>query len=223
MKQPRSGCPINAAVEALGDHWSLLVLRDVIFGDRRYFRELQAGSIEGIASNILAVRLKKLVAAGILSREDSARGSRVRYRWSGTCSHAPAAMSCGWRTHWRTKHKIPANRLFRGGLESRYPSSADRGFKSLPPPLGRAASREAALPHARPLISVTPAFSPLKSTDVHTSALTSGATGAPLAHDVVSRYEPRQATQTNPGESTFGQTSVGAVPEEAATRRSYLR
>ena len=59
MKQPRSGCPINAAVEALGDHWSLLVLRDVIFGDRPYFRELQAGSIEGIASNILVVRLKK--------------------------------------------------------------------------------------------------------------------------------------------------------------------
>jgi DNA-binding HxlR family transcriptional regulator len=37
------------------------VLRDVIFGDRRYFRELQAGSIEGIASNILADRLEKLV------------------------------------------------------------------------------------------------------------------------------------------------------------------
>ena len=85
MKQPRSGRPINAAVEALGDHWSLLVLRDVIFGDRPYFRELQAGSIEGIASNILVDRLKKLVSAGILSREDSARGSRVRYRWSGTC------------------------------------------------------------------------------------------------------------------------------------------
>jgi Predicted transcriptional regulators len=61
---PRSGCPINAAVEALGDQWSFLVLRDLIFGDRRYLRELLAGSIEGIASNILAVRLKRLVAAG---------------------------------------------------------------------------------------------------------------------------------------------------------------
>jgi DNA-binding HxlR family transcriptional regulator len=37
-----------------GDRWSLLVLRDIVFGDRRYFRELQASSIEGIASNILA-------------------------------------------------------------------------------------------------------------------------------------------------------------------------
>ena len=48
-------CPINAAVEAFGDGWSLLVLRDVMFGNRRYFRELLAGSEEGIASNILAV------------------------------------------------------------------------------------------------------------------------------------------------------------------------
>ncbi len=79
MEEPRSGCPINAAVEALGDRWSVLVLRDVIFGDRRYFRELQAGSIEGIASNILADRLRKLVAAGILNREEAARGARARY------------------------------------------------------------------------------------------------------------------------------------------------
>ena len=72
--EPRSGCPINAAVEILGDRWSLLVLRDVIFGDRRYFRALLTGSIEGIASNILADRLVRLVEAGILSRGTAARG-----------------------------------------------------------------------------------------------------------------------------------------------------
>jgi hypothetical protein len=58
--EPRSGCPINTAVEILGDRWSLIVLRDVIFGDRRYFRALLTGSIEGIASNILADRLVRL-------------------------------------------------------------------------------------------------------------------------------------------------------------------
>ena len=42
MEPARSGCPINAAVEAFGDSWSLLVLRDVMFGNRRYFRELLA-------------------------------------------------------------------------------------------------------------------------------------------------------------------------------------
>jgi DNA-binding HxlR family transcriptional regulator len=40
---PRSGCAINAAVEVLGDPWAMLVLRDVMFGDRRHFRELLAG------------------------------------------------------------------------------------------------------------------------------------------------------------------------------------
>lgn len=77
--EPRSGCPINAAVEVLGDRWSLLVLRDVIFGDRRYFRAILTGSIEGIASNILADRLVRLVEAGILTRGTAARGQRARY------------------------------------------------------------------------------------------------------------------------------------------------
>jgi DNA-binding HxlR family transcriptional regulator len=77
--EPRSGCPINAAVEAFGDRWSLIVLRDIVFGDRRHFRELQAGSIEGIASNILADRLKRLVALGLLTREDTRPGQRARY------------------------------------------------------------------------------------------------------------------------------------------------
>ncbi|WP_232222669.1 winged helix-turn-helix transcriptional regulator [Knoellia flava] len=77
--EPRSGCPINAAVEALGDPWSLIVLRDVMFGDRRYFRELLGASEEGIASNVLSSRLKSLVAAGLLTRDDAIRGQRARY------------------------------------------------------------------------------------------------------------------------------------------------
>lgn len=43
--EPRSGCPINAAVEVIGDRWSLLVLRDVMFGNRRHFRVLQERSL----------------------------------------------------------------------------------------------------------------------------------------------------------------------------------
>jgi DNA-binding HxlR family transcriptional regulator len=64
----RSGCPINLTLEILGDRWSLLVLRDMMFGDRRHFRELLGKSEEGIASNILADRLKRLVEQGIVSR-----------------------------------------------------------------------------------------------------------------------------------------------------------
>ena len=76
---PRSGCAINAAVEVLGDPWAILVLRDIMFGNRRHFRELLAASEEGIATNILASRLKQLVAAGLLSRDAARRGQRVTY------------------------------------------------------------------------------------------------------------------------------------------------
>lgn len=66
----RSGCPINLTLEILGDRWSLLVLRDIMFGNRRHFRELLARSEEGIASNILADRVKKLEAQGLITRAD---------------------------------------------------------------------------------------------------------------------------------------------------------
>ncbi|MCD2193451.1 helix-turn-helix transcriptional regulator [Actinomycetospora endophytica] len=78
-REPRSGCPINQAVEAFGDRWSLLVLRDIVFGGRRHFRELLAGNEERIASNILADRLKSLVASGLLIRDDAGRGRRATY------------------------------------------------------------------------------------------------------------------------------------------------
>ncbi|NII09483.1 helix-turn-helix domain-containing protein [Oleiagrimonas sp. C23AA] len=62
----RSGCPINLTLEQLGDRWSLIVIRDIMFGNRRRYGELLAHSEEGIASNILADRLKRLVASGLL-------------------------------------------------------------------------------------------------------------------------------------------------------------
>ncbi len=63
----RSGCPINLTLETLGDRWSLIVIRDIMFGNRRHYRNLLNNSEEGIASNILADRLKKLTEAGMLS------------------------------------------------------------------------------------------------------------------------------------------------------------
>lgn len=76
---PRSECPINAAVEVLGDPWAMLVLRDMVFGHRRHFRELQGRSLEGIASNILSDRLKRLLGAGLLTQESAGRGRRAAY------------------------------------------------------------------------------------------------------------------------------------------------
>jgi DNA-binding HxlR family transcriptional regulator len=68
MDEHRSGCPINLTLEVLGDRWSLIVIRDIMFGNRRHFRELMTRSDEGIASNVLAARLKRLLEAGLLSK-----------------------------------------------------------------------------------------------------------------------------------------------------------
>ena len=76
--EPRSGCPINATIEVSGDRWSLLSSA-TSSSETRYFRELQANSLEGIASNILADRLKRLVKSGLLTREDTRPGQRARY------------------------------------------------------------------------------------------------------------------------------------------------
>jgi DNA-binding HxlR family transcriptional regulator len=66
----RSGCPLNLTLEMLGDRWSLIVIRDIMFGNRRHYGDLLRLSDEGIASNILANRLTRLVQSGLLSRTD---------------------------------------------------------------------------------------------------------------------------------------------------------
>ena len=64
----RSGCPINLTLEMLGDRWSLIIVRDIMFGNRRHYGDLLKLSEEGIASNILANRLNRLLELGLLSR-----------------------------------------------------------------------------------------------------------------------------------------------------------
>lgn len=105
----RSGCPINAAVEVIGDRWSLLVLRDMMFGNRRHFRELLAGSEEGIASNILADRLKRLVAAGMLSRDAARHGQKVTYSLTEAAIElVPVFVQLG---SWGIRHRPTTLRL----------------------------------------------------------------------------------------------------------------
>lgn len=80
MDQRRSGCPINLAVEVLGDKWSLVVIRDMMFGNRRHYRELLQKSEEGIATNILAARLAHLTEQGLVTRRpDPSHRQKVIY------------------------------------------------------------------------------------------------------------------------------------------------
>ena len=64
----RSMCPLNASVEMLGDRWSLLILRDMMLRGARSFKDFRACP-EKIASNILADRLRKLLANGIITTQ----------------------------------------------------------------------------------------------------------------------------------------------------------
>lgn len=71
----RSHCPINYSVEMLGDAWSLLIVRDIVyFGKKTYGEFLAAG--EGIARNVLADRLHKLADRGIIVKKSHPHDGR---------------------------------------------------------------------------------------------------------------------------------------------------
>src|ERR1700739_3165422 len=75
----RSPCPLNASVEMLGDRWSLLIIRDMMLRGSRTYKEFM-DSFEGIATNILADRLRKLEAYGIISvQQDPSDGRKLIY------------------------------------------------------------------------------------------------------------------------------------------------
>ncbi|MEM8893638.1 MAG: helix-turn-helix domain-containing protein [Bacteroidota bacterium] len=60
----RSDCPVSYALDFFGDKWTFLVIRDLLEG-KKFYRDF-LGSMEGIATNILSDRLKKLEANGII-------------------------------------------------------------------------------------------------------------------------------------------------------------
>jgi DNA-binding HxlR family transcriptional regulator len=103
---PRSDCPIANSLDVIGDRWTLVVIRDLMFSDKRRYNELLSSS-EGITTNILAERLKRLERAGIVDKRAyqdnppryeyslSAKGEDLRdvlialVRWGG--KHAPGS------------------------------------------------------------------------------------------------------------------------------------
>jgi DNA-binding HxlR family transcriptional regulator len=102
-KTQRSGCPINLTMEVLGDAWSMIVLRDIMFGDRRHFRELYKSSEEGIATNILTNRLNHLVDAGLLTRhQDPTHKQRTIYNLTEASIELIPLMSAlgEWGLRW---------------------------------------------------------------------------------------------------------------------------
>jgi DNA-binding HxlR family transcriptional regulator len=111
MSRRRSGCPINLTLEAFGDRWSLIILRDTMFGGRRRsFRSLLTENIEGIASNILTDRLKRLTANGLLSRSgDPGHKQRIVYSLTEKAIELVPLMAV--MGSWGMRHTLPSTDL----------------------------------------------------------------------------------------------------------------
>ena len=76
----RSDCPLNATLEVFGDRWSLLIVRDLLFKGRTAYKDFLAGG-EGIATNVLADRLRRLAVEGVIEKgRDPADARRLVYR-----------------------------------------------------------------------------------------------------------------------------------------------
>lgn len=75
----RSHCPTNYAIEHFGDKWSLLIIRDLMFKEKRHYNEFFE-SDEKISTSVLGDRLKNLEQSGIISKgEDAVKKSRIKY------------------------------------------------------------------------------------------------------------------------------------------------
>jgi DNA-binding HxlR family transcriptional regulator len=94
-------CPIARSLDLLGDPWSLLVLREVFAGTRRY--DTLRGRL-GIADNILADRLKRLVEGGLLVRQAYGAGTRPRTEYCLTEAGADALPVLHALAAWGNKH-----------------------------------------------------------------------------------------------------------------------
>ncbi|HVV50120.1 MAG TPA: helix-turn-helix domain-containing protein [Polyangia bacterium] len=72
----KSDCPVHFALEVFGDPWTLLIIRDLMFKDRRTYSDFLRAE-EGIATNVLADRLTRLEQDGIIARDESPGGYRL--------------------------------------------------------------------------------------------------------------------------------------------------
>ena len=103
----RSGCPLNASVEILGDRWSLLIIRDMMLRGFRTYKEFLE-SYEGIATNILADRLQKLITHGIITtRRDPLDARKLIY--SLTAKGIDLAPVLTEMVLWAAQHKDTGN------------------------------------------------------------------------------------------------------------------
>jgi DNA-binding HxlR family transcriptional regulator len=120
----RSTCPISTALEVVGDRWTLLVIRDLMFAGKRHFRQLLQ-SEEGISSNILADRLNMLVQQELVRREgDPSHAQKAIYSLTGKgLELLPVVIAL---SAWAQKHHPETRRPEAVDLIGRSPKQLER-------------------------------------------------------------------------------------------------
>ena len=73
----RSTCPVTNLLDLIGDKWSILIIRDLFIGRNTFSKMLQ--SPEGISTNILVDRLKKLVDSGFITFSKDPNDKKIKY------------------------------------------------------------------------------------------------------------------------------------------------
>lgn len=106
-KKQRSGCPVACFLDILGDRWTMLIVRDLLLGARKYKDFL--ASPEGITTNILADRLKRLEAEGLVGKE-AYQENPVRYTYTLTDKGYDLGPLMKEMIHWAQKYKQDALR-----------------------------------------------------------------------------------------------------------------
>jgi len=100
-KRETSVCPIVYSLDIWGDPWSLVILRDVLIHNKRYYREFLA-SREAISTNILSARLKSLTEMGLLTKTEKSNRAHTMYRpTQKALDLLPAIFAI---MHWGLKH-----------------------------------------------------------------------------------------------------------------------
>ena len=106
--QRRSSCPVACALDLAGDKWTLLVVRDLLRG-RKTYGEL-AASPEGIPTNILADRLRRMQACGLIAAT-AYQKRPLRYAYALTDKGRGLEDVLGALARWGKRH-IPGTRVF---------------------------------------------------------------------------------------------------------------
>ena len=117
----RSSCPITNGLNVFGDKWTLLIIRDLVLGKRRY-RDL-ISSPENIASNILSDRLRRLEASGLVSRR-AYQQKPIRYEYVLTEKGNDLKPILQAISRWGKKH-YPGTEVFRSVEQPRRESDGE--------------------------------------------------------------------------------------------------